>query len=314
MKNFKKLSVLLGILPVMLTSCQEFEKKAFYVETSDSPEYSFGQYYQAGRKNSVESIYLIAQPLNPDKADNESYKYPLTWKYPTNTEFFTLTDGLKEKRIDGVLKITDNVVMVNIVGSVSNSETNFGYIKVHFRAFTSHSTDTREAYLYAYVGLGDEPLMVDKEEYKSFCLETGITSSYVKGKCAQISRILKEKSDEDDEEIDDSFETEKIYIFNNFSSEGYDIKWKDDIGHLDIMFLDGLRGKKVYQVTKIDDHTLEVEIEKSVNNLSATFGYVRIRNDAFTSDNEELKNKNLYAYVSIGDNLDLVDKPSTNLN
>jgi len=303
MKYIKKSLLLLGLVSLSITSCENLEKKSFCLETCATPDYIPTQYYQASRDDIFETVYLVAAPLNPNKGDNEDYKYPITWNYPVNYEHFSFTDGLQNKKIKGVLKIRDDVVRINFDGALFNEQSKFGYIKVHYRAFTSHVSETRDAYLYAYVGLGDEPLMLDKDEYKSFCLQTSNSTTYTPGKCVQVSKTLKEKTDEQDAEF------EKIYVFNNFSDQQYAIKWNDDIGQLDVMLLDGLRGKRVSQVTKINDNVIEVEIEKSVNKLDSAFGYIRIRNSAFTSDNEELKDKNLYACVAIGDSLDLVDVP-----
>ncbi len=311
MKNLKKLSILFGIIPFVLASCDCFEKKAYCVETCDSFEYTAGQYYQACRKDIVESIHLVALPLNPDKGEDEEFKYPFTWNSVTNTDYFSLIGGLEGKRVDGVMKLGPNVLKVNITGASFNKETS-GYIKVHHKAFKSYTEETKEAYLYAYVGVGDEPVMKDKEEFVSNCLECSITTTYTEGKCAQVSRKLNDGlDDEGNKDPNEEKEYEKIYLFNNVTTS--DIKWKDDINELDIYLYDGLRGKRVSEVKRIDDHILEVEFEGTSKRLDATFGYIRIRNSAFESDNEEYKNKNLYAYVAVGDQLELVDKPTLNL-
>ena len=162
MKNFKKLTVLLGIIPMMLTSCQDFEKKAYCLETCDTPDYVSGQCYQASSKDLLESVHLIALPTNPDKADDEDYKYPLTWNSIINTEYFTLTNGLEGKRVMSVLKLGENVIKVNITGASVHKDATYGYIKVSYRAFKSYVSETREAYVYAYVAVGENPSMVEK--------------------------------------------------------------------------------------------------------------------------------------------------------
>ena len=165
MKNIKKLSVLLGIIPMLLTSCKEFaEKKSFCLETCDSPDYVNGQCYQASSKDLLESIHLIALPTNPDKADDEEYKYPLTWNSVINTEFFTLTNGLEGKHVMSVLKLGENVIKVNLSGASIHKDATYGYVKVHFRAFKSYTNETKEAYVYAYVAIGENPAMVIKPE------------------------------------------------------------------------------------------------------------------------------------------------------
>ena len=113
MKNVKKLSILLSIIPMLLTACDN-EKKAYCLETCDAPDYVQGQCYQASRKDILESVHLIALPLNPDKGADEEYKYPLTWSNVINTEFFYLLGGLEGKKVLSVLKLGENVIKVNI--------------------------------------------------------------------------------------------------------------------------------------------------------------------------------------------------------
>ena len=162
MKNIRKLSIFLGIIPMLLTSCQA-QKKTFCLETCDTPDYTVeGLCYQASKKDILESIHLIALPLNPDKDEKEEYKYPLTWNSIINTEYFTLIGGLEGKRVISVLKLGENVIKVNITGASTNTEAEYGYVKIHYRAFTSYVEETKEAYAYAYVAMGESPNMVEK--------------------------------------------------------------------------------------------------------------------------------------------------------
>ena len=81
MKNVKKLSVLLSIIPMLLTSCSN-EKRDRFLETCDTPDYVADKCYQASYKDILESIHLIALPLNPDKDEKEEYKYmELSYQY-----------------------------------------------------------------------------------------------------------------------------------------------------------------------------------------------------------------------------------------
>ena len=161
MKNVTKLSLFLGIIPLLLTSCST-EKRDRYLETCDAPDYVADKCYQASTKDILESIHLIALPLNPDKADGEEYKYPITWNSVINTEYFTLLGGLEGKKVLSVLKLGENVIKVNITGASIKKDAEFGYIKVHFRAFKSYIPETKEAYLYGYVAMGEIPSLVDK--------------------------------------------------------------------------------------------------------------------------------------------------------
>ena len=165
MKNFRKLSLLLGIIPMLLTSCEELgEKKSFCLETCDTPDYVSGQCYQASSKDLLESIHLIALPTNPDKADDEEYKYPLTWNSIISTEYFTFRNGLEGKKVVSVLKLGENVIKVNVTGASTKKDATYGYIRVSYRAFKSYVSETREAYVYAYVAIGENPSMVEKPE------------------------------------------------------------------------------------------------------------------------------------------------------
>ena len=161
MKNIKKLSLLVSIIPILLTSCSN-EKRERFLETCDTPDYVTDKCYQASTKDILESVHLIALPLNPDKDEKEEYKYPITWNSVINTEFFTLQGGLEGKRVMSVLKLGENVIKVNLTGASINKDAEYGYIKVHFRAFKSYIEETKEAYLYAYVAMGENPSLVDK--------------------------------------------------------------------------------------------------------------------------------------------------------
>ena len=159
-----KLLLLLAVVPFALTSCEEFkEKQSYCLETSDTFEYKEGLCYQVSRKDILESVFVIAPPTNPDKAENEKYTYPITWKDEIHTEYFSFVRGLEGKKVISILKLGDNVLKVNIEGAINKEKPSYyGFIKIHFRAFKSYTPETKEAYLYAFVTVGPSSDVVRK--------------------------------------------------------------------------------------------------------------------------------------------------------
>ena len=164
MKNVLKFSLLLAAIPLMLTACEEFKEKQFRerIETSSGIEYVAGQCYQASKNDIVESVFIINAPTNPNKKENEEYIYDIIWNDQINLSYFSFTGGLKGKQVLSILKLGDNVIKVNIDHSIEDQEATFGYIKISHYAFKAINPDAKEAYLYAYVAIGDSSSMVAK--------------------------------------------------------------------------------------------------------------------------------------------------------
>ena len=163
MKNVIKLSVLLATIPLMLTSCEELKEKQFRrLETSNGITIIQDQCYQASRNDIVESVFLINPPTNPDKAEDEEYTYDIIWNDQVNLAHFSFLGGLKGKQVLSVLKLGDNVIKVNIDHAVEDQEATYGYIKINHYAFKAVSPEAKEAYLYAYVAIGDSSAMIKK--------------------------------------------------------------------------------------------------------------------------------------------------------
>ena len=157
MKNVSKLIILCASIPLILSSCDEFEKKSYCLETSNNPEYESGMCYQASRDDILESVHLI-NLKNPNNND----KYDIEWNGNISVNAFTFTEGLVGKKVKSVLTLDTNVVRLILYGKVEDTEATFGYIKVDPEAFKAKTEATKEAYLYAYVALGDSSGTIKK--------------------------------------------------------------------------------------------------------------------------------------------------------
>ena len=161
MKNVIKLSVLLLSIPLVLTSCEDLQKKAYCVETSDSLEYNVDKCYQISYKDIRQTFYLINPPLNPEDG-SENLKYDFVWKDYIKLAYFTLTGGLEGKTIVSVLKLGDQILKVNVDGRCTDSKATSGYVKINPYAFKPLTERVSDAYLYAYIAIGETSGLVDK--------------------------------------------------------------------------------------------------------------------------------------------------------
>lgn len=153
MKNIKKLSLLLGLVPVLLTSCENFEKKAFCLETSNEPDYVEGTCYQVSPSDILETIHLINPAIEKD--DKGNAKYDIEWKYNVPLSYFSFTEGLEGKKIKSIITLGENVIRLIVYGNVSDPNATSGYIKVSKEAFKAKTERVRDAYLYAYIAIGE---------------------------------------------------------------------------------------------------------------------------------------------------------------
>ncbi len=139
-------------------------------------------------------------------------------------------------------------------------------------------------------------------EKKCYCLETSNDSEYHEGKCYQASR---------------SDIIESVYVINlpinpeaNEEDYKYDISFNDSLRVYQFSMVGGLSGKKIISVMKLNDQTLSIKFDYSLNNDEATSGYVRIGRQAFKALSDRAKDSYLYAYIAIGDSPALIDKPA----
>ena len=160
MKNLRKIALLSGVVLLTLAGCTD-ELAVHCLETSDTFEYAEGKCFQSSRSDIVETLFLMNLPTNPE-ADPEAYTYDIEWNKSINTDNFSFTDGLKEKRIIEVFRWSDTILKINFHGRVTDKEATFGYLKVNPSAFKVKSERVKQAYLYAYVAIGDTTALVDK--------------------------------------------------------------------------------------------------------------------------------------------------------
>ena len=154
MKNISKALLLFASIPLLLASCGKSERKAYFLETSNTFEYVDGMCYQAYRSDIVETIYVINLPINPE-ANPSEYQYDVTFIDDVKNIYVTLTDGLEGKKVNSVFKIADNILKININKICQNEEATWGYIKINKRAFTAHTKRADDVNICAYVAIGD---------------------------------------------------------------------------------------------------------------------------------------------------------------
>ena len=133
------------------------------------------------------------------------------------------------------------------------------------------------------------------------CLETSDSPDYSEGMCYQVSR---------------KNVVEHLYLINLPTNPDdpdknykYDFEWADEMRVEYISMVEGLEGKHVISFLKLNSHSLKLTIDATVNDPTATSGYIKISHLAFKPLSDRAKNSNLYAYVSIGDDYGLVNKP-----
>lgn len=133
------------------------------------------------------------------------------------------------------------------------------------------------------------------------CFETADSPDPVSGKCYQVSNrnIL-----------------ENIFIVNlplnpdaPKAEHEYDFVWRDDMRVEYISLEEGLKGKRIISFLLLDPHSMRLQIDGTLDNPNATFGYVKILHLGIKPLSQRAKNANLFAYVSIGEENGLVDKP-----
>ena len=151
MKSLVKIALLSSVIAFSLTACGN-ERRCYCLETSDTTTYVEGKCFQVdGTKDIVETIFIT----NPNGEDIE-------FNNIINESHITFTDGLKGKRVQNAMRMSSNSIKVSIFGLLDNPEATFGYIKIRYTNFRALSERAKEAYLYAYVAIGNSTGMADK--------------------------------------------------------------------------------------------------------------------------------------------------------
>ena len=134
------------------------------------------------------------------------------------------------------------------------------------------------------------------------CLETSDSNQYHEGMCYQISR-------------GDSIDS--LYLINlSFTEEGsdmetYDITWNTKLKPAYFTLSASLKGKTVTTVSRYNSRIMKVNIKGTCEDPTATYGYVKVRSDAFTAVSKRAKGAYyIYGYVSIGNEQGLATKPA----
>ena len=133
-------------------------------------------------------------------------------------------------------------------------------------------------------------------------LETSDTFEYYEGKCYQASR-------------NDIVET--AFIFNlplnpedDPSEYKYDLTWNKVVNTDHFTFTGGLEGKRVIEVFRWSDSIIKINYDGRSVDKEATSGYIKISPSAFKAHTKRAQSTYLYAYVAVGDEVGLVDKPN----
>ena len=134
------------------------------------------------------------------------------------------------------------------------------------------------------------------------CLETCNSPDYVEGMCYQVCR----------KNIVESVFVLDLPLNPEDPTEQYkyDFEWREEMRVEYISLEGGLKGKRIISFLKLDPHSMKLDIDGALENPNATSGYVKISHLAFKPLSERAKNSNLFAYVAIGDERGLVEKPA----
>jgi len=145
------------------------------------------------------------------------------------------------------------------------------------------------------------PLTSCSNKIRCECLESSDSPDYSEGMCYQVSRrnII-----------------ESVFLINlplnpddPNKDYQYDFEWRDNMRVEYISLEEGLKGKRIISFLKIDPHSVKLTIDSVPLDQKATFGYVKISHLAFKPLSKRAQNSNLFAYVAIGDERGLVEKP-----
>ncbi len=151
MKSLVKIVLLSSVMALSITACGN-EKKCYCLETSDTTTFVEGKCFQIdGTRDIVETIFIT----NPNGED-------LEFNNIIDESHITFTDGLKGKRVQNAMRMNSYSIKVSIFGKIDNPEATFGYIRIRYSNFKALSERAKEAYLYAYVAIGDSTGLADK--------------------------------------------------------------------------------------------------------------------------------------------------------
>lgn len=150
----------LALVACSLTACN-LEKRCECLNTSDDLEFVEGMCYQASRNNIVESVYISNPPINPEAPESE-YKYDLIWNNIIVLDYFNFVDGLSGKHVNSIFKVNDQILKITFDGALNDEEATGGYLRVSPSAFRGLTERAIDAFLYAYIAIGDDSHFVKR--------------------------------------------------------------------------------------------------------------------------------------------------------
>lgn len=160
MKNMYQKIFSLLLVAVSLTAC-DFEKRCECLQTSDDLEFAEDMCYQASPNDIVESVFISNPPINPDDPASE-YKYDISWYDIIHLDYFKFVDGLSGKHVISIFKVNDQILKITFDGDLLNNDATFGYIRISPSAFRGLTDRAIDAFLYAYIAIGDTTHFVRK--------------------------------------------------------------------------------------------------------------------------------------------------------
>ena len=139
-------------------------------------------------------------------------------------------------------------------------------------------------------------------EKRCFCLDTYNGPDYLSGYCMEV-------------DFDDINETAYIFCLPNNPKDDpseyqYEITWNSVLNPNWFSFVDGLSGKKVDSVKKLNNNSLKLDFHGLLHDTKANHGYLKVLSQAFESHSEKSENATLYAYFAIGDYERVTAKPA----
>lgn len=177
-----------------------------------------------------------------------------------------------------------------------------GFLQLSIIVYNIHTMKfMKKAFLlFATLGLSICSCSLEK---RCECLETSDSLTYNEGMCYQASR---------------SNVVESVFVMNRpLNPEDapenykYDISWNDTIRIDNFSMVDGLSGKHIMTILKMNDHILKITFDGAVSDTNATYGYIRILPNAFKAYSDRATDSVLYAYISIGNGKCLAEKPNS---
>ena len=156
MKKIRSSILLLTLTSLLLTAC-DIEKRSFCLDSSSVMDYVEGKCAVVSPKDINQTIYIYCNQKN-EKGDN----FVITWSDVLSPKYFEFTGGLEGKKVDTAIFVGNNTLKVDFHGYCKDENATFGYLKANTIAVKTHTDDTKDANLYAYIAIGEKLGDIDK--------------------------------------------------------------------------------------------------------------------------------------------------------